>query len=205
MSEETYPLSQRGHGTHTPILLMLLALQSSRRNRLLIVALCVLFFVLSLFSAGGLRYVRYGSLHGNVLGMEMVLANGTVVDNLSTLRKDNTGYDIKQLFIGAEGTLGSERVATTGASITIGAHVAKLHVFKRSSLFLVCCSVLAQSRDQAFHSGRSQAQGQSALDVQRQHSVRFCVCSSPFYSCVFPSFRSSKTWLCSVALRMSTC
>ncbi len=57
-------------------------------------------------SAGGLRYVRYGSLHGNVLGMEMVLANGTVVDNLSTLRKDNTGYDLKQLFIGAEGTLG---------------------------------------------------------------------------------------------------
>lgn len=52
--------------------------------------------------------MRYGSLHGNVLGMEMVLANGTVVDNLSTLRKDNTGYDLKQLFIGAEGTLGSE-------------------------------------------------------------------------------------------------
>jgi FAD/FMN-containing dehydrogenase len=60
-------------------------------------------------SAGGLRYVRYGSLHGNVLGMEMVLANGTIVDNLSTLRKDNTGYDVKQLFIGAEGTLGSVR------------------------------------------------------------------------------------------------
>lgn len=59
------------------------------------------------FSAGGLRYVRYGSLHGSVLGMEMVLADGTVVDNLATLRKDNTGYDIKQLFIGAEGTLGS--------------------------------------------------------------------------------------------------
>ena len=58
-------------------------------------------------SAGGLRYVRYGSLHGSVLGMEMVLADGTVVDNLATLRKDNTGYDIKQLFIGAEGTLGS--------------------------------------------------------------------------------------------------
>jgi FAD/FMN-containing dehydrogenase len=63
-------------------------------------------------SAGGLRYVRYGSLHGSVLGMEMVLANGTIVDSLSTLRKDNTGYDIKQLFIGAEGTLGSESNVT---------------------------------------------------------------------------------------------
>lgn len=50
--------------------------------------------------------MRYGSLHGNVLGMEMVLADGRVIDSLSTLRKDNTGYDLKQLFIGGEGTLG---------------------------------------------------------------------------------------------------
>jgi FAD/FMN-containing dehydrogenase len=63
-------------------------------------------FFLHSFSAGGLRYVRYGSLHGNVLGMEMVLADGRVIDSLSTLRKDNTGYDLKQLFIGGEGTLG---------------------------------------------------------------------------------------------------
>ncbi|ORX79838.1 FAD-binding domain-containing protein [Anaeromyces robustus] len=57
-------------------------------------------------NAGGLRYLRYGSLHSNVLGLEVVLANGQVIDNLSKLRKDSTGYDIKQLFIGAEGTLG---------------------------------------------------------------------------------------------------
>uniref|UniRef100_K1QDC6 D-2-hydroxyglutarate dehydrogenase, mitochondrial n=1 Tax=Magallana gigas TaxID=29159 RepID=K1QDC6_MAGGI len=57
-------------------------------------------------NAGGVRLLRYGSLHGNVLGLEAVLANGEVVDCLSTLRKDNTGYDLKQLFIGSEGTLG---------------------------------------------------------------------------------------------------
>ncbi|KAI8968015.1 hypothetical protein BDF20DRAFT_898394 [Mycotypha africana] len=57
-------------------------------------------------NAGGLRLMRYGSLHGNVLGLEVVLPDGTVLDNISTLRKDNTGYDLKQLFIGAEGTLG---------------------------------------------------------------------------------------------------
>ncbi|EKU21170.1 hypothetical protein NGA_2055220, partial [Nannochloropsis gaditana CCMP526] len=55
---------------------------------------------------GGLRFLRYGSLHGSVLGLEVVLADGRVLDMLSTLRKDNTGLDLKQIFIGAEGTLG---------------------------------------------------------------------------------------------------
>ncbi|KAF2754691.1 hypothetical protein EJ05DRAFT_468456 [Pseudovirgaria hyperparasitica] len=57
-------------------------------------------------NAGGLRLLRYGSLHGNVLGIEAVLPDGTIVDDLSTLRKNNTGYDLKQLFIGSEGTIG---------------------------------------------------------------------------------------------------
>ncbi|XP_064382406.1 D-2-hydroxyglutarate dehydrogenase, mitochondrial-like [Halichondria panicea] len=57
-------------------------------------------------NAGGLRLLRYGSLRGNVLGVEAVLADGTVMDCLSTMRKDNTGYDLKQLFVGGEGTLG---------------------------------------------------------------------------------------------------
>jgi len=57
-------------------------------------------------NAGGLRYLRYGSLRGNILGIEAVLADGTVVDSLSALRKDNTGYALPQLFIGSEGTLG---------------------------------------------------------------------------------------------------
>ncbi|KAK3866875.1 hypothetical protein Pcinc_027617 [Petrolisthes cinctipes] len=57
-------------------------------------------------NAGGLRVLRYGSLHGSVLGVEAVLASGEVVDCLSSLKKDNTGYDLKHLFIGSEGTLG---------------------------------------------------------------------------------------------------
>ena len=64
-------------------------------------------------NAGGLRLLRYGSLHGNVLGIEAVLPDGTIVDDLSKLRKNNTGYDLKQLFIGAEGTIG----IVTGVSI----------------------------------------------------------------------------------------
>jgi FAD/FMN-containing dehydrogenase len=66
-------------------------------------------------NAGGLRFLRYGSLHGTVLGLEVVLADGTIVDTLKTLRKDNTGYDLKQLFIGGEGTLG---VVTKAAILT---------------------------------------------------------------------------------------
>eukprot|EP00892_Ulva_mutabilis_P012695 jgi/Ulvmu1/9799/UM056_0039.1 len=58
-------------------------------------------------NAGGLRFLRYGSLRGSVLGLEAVLPDGTIVDCLKTLRKDNTGYDLKQLFIGSEGTLGA--------------------------------------------------------------------------------------------------
>jgi FAD/FMN-containing dehydrogenase len=64
-------------------------------------------------NAGGLRLLRYGSLHGSVLGIEAVLPDGTIVDDLSRLRKNNTGYDLKQLFIGAEGTIG----IITGISI----------------------------------------------------------------------------------------
>lgn len=57
-------------------------------------------------NAGGVNVLRYGSARQLVLGLEVVLADGRVLDLLRTLHKDNTGYDLKQLFIGAEGTLG---------------------------------------------------------------------------------------------------
>src|SRR5262245_59176351 len=57
-------------------------------------------------NAGGTAALAYGIARAHTLGIEVVLADGRVLDNLNKLKKDNTGYDLKNLFIGAEGTLG---------------------------------------------------------------------------------------------------
>jgi FAD/FMN-containing dehydrogenase len=57
-------------------------------------------------NAGGITVLRYGNARELVLGLEVVLPDGQIWDGLRALRKDNTGYDLKQLFLGAEGTLG---------------------------------------------------------------------------------------------------
>ncbi len=66
-------------------------------------------------NAGGTAVLRYGMMRALVLGLEAVLPDGRVLDQLAPLRKDNTGYDVKQLFIGAEGTLG----VVTAASLRL--------------------------------------------------------------------------------------
>lgn len=57
-------------------------------------------------NAGGVQVLRHGPMRSLVLGLEAVLPDGSLLNQLSALRKDNTGYDVKQLLIGAEGTLG---------------------------------------------------------------------------------------------------
>jgi FAD/FMN-containing dehydrogenase len=63
-------------------------------------------------NAGGTNVLRYGMMRDLVLGLEVVLADGRVLNSLTSLRKDNTGYDVKSLFLGAEGTLGIITAAT---------------------------------------------------------------------------------------------
>ncbi len=57
-------------------------------------------------NAGGNRVLRYGMMREMVLGLEVVLADGTILTSMNTVIKNNTGYDLKHLFIGSEGTLG---------------------------------------------------------------------------------------------------
>ncbi|KAG1713637.1 D-2-hydroxyglutarate--pyruvate transhydrogenase DLD2 [Nymphon striatum] len=66
-------------------------------------------------NAGGLNVIRYGNARAQVLGVEVVLADGRIWNGMSRLRKDNTGYDLRDLMIGSEGTLG----IITGASLRV--------------------------------------------------------------------------------------
>lgn len=78
-------------------------------------------------NAGGNRVIRYGMARDLVLGLEVVLADGTVLPMLNRMVKNNTGYDLKQLFIGAEGTLG-----------VITRAVLKLHPLPGSACTALC-------------------------------------------------------------------
>jgi len=70
-------------------------------------------------NAGGLHVLRYGAMRAQVIGVEAVLADGSVVSRLSGLVKDNTGYDLSQLLVGSEGTLG---IVTAARLRLVAAH-----------------------------------------------------------------------------------
>jgi FAD/FMN-containing dehydrogenase len=72
-------------------------------------------------NAGGTQVLRFGAMRAQVLGIEAVLPDGAVFDGLSALRKDNRGYDLRQLFVGAEGTLGIVTAASLRLMPAFGA------------------------------------------------------------------------------------
>ncbi|KAI0511307.1 hypothetical protein KFK09_011933 [Dendrobium nobile] len=94
-------------------------------------------------NAGGLHFIRYGSLHGNILGLEVILADGTILDMLTTLHKDNTGYDLKHLFIGSEGTLG---IITKIVVLTPCKLSSTNSAFLACSDYLSCQKLLAEAK-----------------------------------------------------------
>jgi FAD/FMN-containing dehydrogenase len=82
-------------------------------------------------NAGGNRVIRYGMTREMVLGLEAVLADGTVVSSLNRLLKNNAGYDLKQLFIGSEGTLGVVTRAVLRLRPKPGSHAVALAAVDR--------------------------------------------------------------------------
>src|SRR5918994_128403 len=96
-------------------------------------------------NAGGVNVLRYGTAREQVLGLEVVLPDARVWDGLRGLRKDNTGYDLKQLFIGAEGTLGVITAVVLLALLraSLGERISAFELVSRACLE----AVLAHSRD----------------------------------------------------------
>lgn len=126
-------------------------------------------------NAGGINVLRYGNARDLVLGLEVVLPDGRIWDGLRGLRKNNTGYDLKQLFLGSEGTLG-----------VITAAVLKLFAKPRSSetaLVAVATVDAAVGLFQRINDAAGDAL--TAFELIQRRAIDFCLahigrCSEPF-------------------------
>ncbi|MBA86229.1 FAD-binding oxidoreductase [Thalassobius sp. S69A] len=114
-------------------------------------------------NAGGVNVLRYGNTRELCLGLEAVLPDGRILNNLSRLRKDNTGYDLRDLFIGAEGTLGVITAATLRLSPRPAAEGTALMVVSSPSDAL---DLLALARDHL-------AEGISAFELINRTGLDF--------------------------------
>jgi FAD/FMN-containing dehydrogenase len=120
-------------------------------------------------NAGGTAVLRYGTMRELVLGIEAVLPNGEIFRGLKRLRKDNTGYDLKQLLIGAEGTLG----VVTAASL-------KLHPQPVSRAVGVVGVASAQDAVELLaRAKRESAGGVEAFELMSRRSIDFALKNIP--------------------------
>jgi FAD/FMN-containing dehydrogenase len=115
-------------------------------------------------NAGGTGVLAYGNMRELVLGIEAVLPSGEIWNGLGALRKDNTGYDLKQLFIGAEGTLG----VVTGAVLKLFAKPAEIET----------AIVAVESVDKAIallNFARAQSASVTAFELMPRNGIEFVV------------------------------
>ncbi|PIE36462.1 MAG: dehydrogenase [Gammaproteobacteria bacterium] len=141
-------------------------------------------------NAGGVNVLRYGMTRDLVLGLEVVLPDGSVLDALEPLRKDNTGFDVKQLFIGTEGTVGIVTAASLKLSLLPRQTVT---AFVSVSSLDVLARLLAETRRECgeqvssfeYISGHSLRLLQSArpevrlpIDAEAEHAVLIELTSS---------------------------
>ena len=96
-------------------------------------------------NAGGVHVLRFGMMRELVLGIEAVMPDGRIFDGLGSLRKDNTGYDLKQLFIGAEGSLGVVTAATLRLFAAPAAHAVAVAAVETADRAL---ELLQRARDE---------------------------------------------------------
>jgi FAD/FMN-containing dehydrogenase len=116
-------------------------------------------------NAGGINVVRYGNARDLVLGLEVVLADGQVWNGLRGLRKDNTGYDLKQIFLGSEGTLG-----------IITAAVLKLFPRPRSEVVALAAVPTVDAAVELFHQTNTIAgESLSAFELVPRFAMELCV------------------------------
>ncbi|MFA1676039.1 FAD-binding oxidoreductase [Rhizobium mongolense] len=113
-------------------------------------------------NAGGVRVINNGMTRDNVLGLEVVLANGTILSSLNRLDKNNSGYDLKQLFIGSEGTLG-----------VITRAVIKLRPLPTSRATALCASNNYDDILKLLHLARQELSGLSAFELMWQSFFQF--------------------------------
>ncbi len=111
-------------------------------------------------NAGGTQVLRHGTMRAQVLGIEAVLADGSVIDTLTPLKKDNRGFDLKQLLIGSEGTLGIVTAATLRLLPELGGRTvawAGLASIARARALLVACEEVGGEVLEGFEVVPSQA------------------------------------------------
>lgn len=110
--------------------------------------------------AGGVRLIRFGSLHAHLLGLEVVTADGRILSMMNTLRKDNTGFHLPHLFVGSEGQFGvvtkvsftcvprcsSVNVAFLGKRGLIMDCFSESYVFLGCQSFEKCCQLLGLAK-----------------------------------------------------------
>ncbi|MFK7888471.1 MAG: FAD-binding oxidoreductase [Gammaproteobacteria bacterium] len=118
-------------------------------------------------NAGGLAVLRYGNARDLVLGLEVVLPDGRVIEGLTGLRKDNTGYDLKNLFVGAEGTLG---IITAAVVKLFPVPNARQTAFLAVADSAAACRLLGQARRQSGDAVTSfEYVSREALDLVLEH------------------------------------
>ena len=120
-------------------------------------------------NAGGTQVLRHGSMRAQVLGIEAVLADGGVFDALVPLKKDNRGFDLKQLLIGSEGTLGIVTAATLRLVPTVA---------DRAVLWAGLGSIAA-ARELLLHSEKLAGESLEGFEVMPRHSLEAVLAHVP--------------------------